>query len=380
MVWIFNLLITNILNISDANSPNLDFHSNMTLAAWVNADGTASGHVFTKWDAPAGKRQYRMRHYSGSAAFDVSTNGTAFVTNEVASGTGSFQYNVGVFDSSGSIASIYANDGTTPGTVSLGAGSLFDSGEQTTMGATSTPDGWENSNLDEIMLIDAARNNDWVITTYNNQNAPDTFSTPSELATLFERAISDSMALSSANDRAYAAARANADSIAISDVVDRVYSGVRTNADSIALSDAVDRVYSGVRDIADVVALTDSIGYSFIKSRALADEVAISDSFPVAVMVLSRDLAESIGITDSMFRVGSYDRGLSDILALSDTQTKQMELVRYLSENMALTDSLTSAGVDTTSDLLMIVSIETIVPEGDSIESNTPTLYDVNDL
>jgi len=165
--------------VSDADS--LD-PTEITVEGWVYIDSYPGEYprIFSK-DSSAGTQQYQLcAHDTNRIYWRIKDGGTwygaDFDTGAIS--TGSWIYLVGTYD--GTILYAYKN-GTAQTTTFTHTGSINSGTGDMSIGAriddTSDLLGRFDGMMDELRISDIARSSDWIATSFNTMNSPDTFVT-----------------------------------------------------------------------------------------------------------------------------------------------------------------------------------------------------------
>ncbi|MEN9328199.1 MAG: hypothetical protein RI947_1007 [Candidatus Parcubacteria bacterium] len=155
---------------------NLEITGNLTIEAWAKTSGTitTTEQIATK-DGTGGNNGYWIRLDGGNARmqFQVSDNGTnnTSVGSGISSVTTNTWYHVaGVYNGTNII--LYLNGGSTSTAHSTG---IFNTTATFEVGARNGGSNLWDGDVDEVRVSNTARSAGWIVTEYNNTNAPSTF-------------------------------------------------------------------------------------------------------------------------------------------------------------------------------------------------------------
>lgn len=112
----------------------------------------------------------------------------------------------------------------------------------------------------------------------------------------------------------------------------------RSLADTLALSDTLDRALNVPKTLSDSLAISDTLDRGLIVVKTLSDALAISDTLDSAKVIVAA-LSDEVGISDTLDSVRNLTRELEDSLALSESFVRVVDFSRELAETMALSES-----------------------------------------
>ncbi|MDO8469698.1 MAG: DUF2341 domain-containing protein [bacterium] len=171
---------TDLIDVQDSNS--LDLTTNVTLSAWVNPTTLANtvmrvaGKIHTSCSSPYDAYSLGKTDATNNWTFDVGIDGTRYrIASPATITTNAWTYLTGVYD--GVNMRIYEN-GVLSNSVGQ-AGNIgintapFRIGRDSCGGSAAYFPG----RIDEIRLSSTTRSAAWILTEYNNQNSPSTFTT-----------------------------------------------------------------------------------------------------------------------------------------------------------------------------------------------------------
>ena len=127
-------------------------------------------------------------------------------------------------------------------------------------------------------------------------------------------------------------------------------------------------ILSAVRSISDSIGLTDSITKIGTFKKLISDGITITDVLTAVKLGAAKfaTIADNIGITDSISTILIKVASISDNIGLTDLISKKLTAVKNLSDNIGLTDLITKIGTfkRTVSDGITITDILTGIKLG----------------
>ncbi len=174
---------------NDATSPQNHIRLNavndgswtaVTVQAWINADDTGDDRIFGKsWGTSSSAQTWLLRKNSANIGVRLRTNtntNTGF--DPFGYSTGTWYLAAASWDAADNQLRVFVN-GVQQGSTTLNGTLLyqFPSVAEPTIGNTSTVNRGFDGLLQEARVSDIARNADWLLTEYNNQNDPASFYT-----------------------------------------------------------------------------------------------------------------------------------------------------------------------------------------------------------
>jgi hypothetical protein len=162
---------------ADSVGSSLDILGSITLEAWVNMENTDDTlTVFGKWrgGAPEPPYQFRIEESSGRyrTNWHVSDGGSSYSSNhsdyDDMPNYGTFYYVVVIYDYGADELRSYVNGSESGSTGSHSTG-LFDSDGDFFLGARYKHTNFDGI-IDEARITDTVRSDDWIKTSYENQN------------------------------------------------------------------------------------------------------------------------------------------------------------------------------------------------------------------
>lgn len=123
----------------------------------------------------------------------------------------------------------------------------------------------------------------------------------------------------------------------------------RYPADDLGMTDSIFDVMAFNRYSADNLGFTDALlGVRGI-NRYISDELGIADAvwyvLTAGGTAYERFIGESIGVTDSLYRVASYLRAVGDSAGISDSMGRYVVFARRTADSLGITDSAMRAQV-----------------------------------
>lgn len=158
-------------------------------------------------------------------------------------------------------------------------------------------------------------------------------------AALKFRTMTETITLSDAIARAKIFPRAIAESITLSDSISRFKLAVRSISETITLADSLTRMATKFRTISQSITLSDALEAHKLLLRTIAESITLSDSV-VRFKLAVRAISETITISDSIAKVATKMRTISETITLSDSITKLRTVVRSISESITLSDAI----------------------------------------
>ncbi len=94
------------------------------------------------------------------------------------------------------------------------------------------------------------------------------------------------------------------------------------------------------RDVTDSVTVTDTPSSTTVLPRSVSDSVTVSDS-PTSRTVLSRTVADSVTVADAATATVVLTRSVADTLTVSDTPTRVVIITRAVTDTITISDVAT---------------------------------------
>ena len=193
--------------------------------------------------------------------------------------------------------------------------------------------------LDEVRVSDIIRSTDWILTEYNNQNAPGDIGTPgfltfgsetSTITTITEN-LSDTLSLS---DSILSDDPILPISVSVSDTLSLTFSLSDT------LSIGIPSVSGSLTEsVSDTLSLSDAIFLSSSAAESVSDTISLSDASSV-LNSLNISSSDSLSLSDVISSLNTYSNQLSDTLSLLDSVSISQSLPVLLSDTLTVSDSL----------------------------------------
>src|ERR1035437_1645410 len=233
--------------------------------------------------------------------------------------------------------------------------------------------------LDEVRVSDIIRSTDWILTEYNNQNAPGDIGTPgfltfgsetSTITTITENlsdtlslsdsilsddrilpisvsvsctrslteSVSDTLSLSDAIFLSSSAAESVSDTISLSDASSVLNSLNISSSDSLSLSDVISSLNTYSNQLSDTLSLLDSVSISQSLPVLLSDTLTVSDSLSLS-LAAALAVSDTLQLSDALIVFRSVDSVLAETLIFSDSLSQLLTYATTFSDVIALSDA-----------------------------------------
>lgn len=136
--------------------------------------------------------------------------------------------------------------------------------------------------------------------------------------------------------------------------------------DTVGITDSISSVLSYNRSIADSVDITDAISKVLSADRSITDNVGITDTVTYA-LVIAVELTDDVGITDVVSGVVTINRSITDSVDITDSVSSVSSISRSVVDNVGITDAITGA-------FLVEVSLTDTVGITDALEQISRTV------
>jgi epidermal growth factor receptor substrate 15 len=131
------------------------------------------------------------------------------------------------------------------------------------------------------------------------------------------------------------------DGVSVTDTTNVVAAYVRALADSIDLSDSLSTAIVKSILVADSVGVTDSLIRSGAYFLVFAETVGISDALSTSLFqLITVSLSETVAITDTATRIGTFLRAITDSISLSDLESATRDIIRIIEDSISITDTV----------------------------------------
>src|ERR1035437_3602164 len=270
--------------------------------------------------------------------------------------------------------------------------------------------------LDEVRVSDIIRSADWILTEYNNQNAPGnigsagfiTFGAETSPSTVVTENFSDTNTLSDSLSITLGLRCVISDTQSLSDGLSTSLELRCALSDTFSISDSIGILQTLNIPLSDTLNLNDTLGSSLTYLLALSDTTSLSDSILITnpsfsvlsvsvsdTLSLSFSLSDtlSIGIplvsdlpifsdilslSDAIFLFSSASESISDTISLSDTFSILNSLKIPSSDFLSLSDVISSLNTysNQPSDTLSLLDSVSISQPLPALLSDTLTISD----
>lgn len=166
------------------------------------------------------------------------------------------------------------------------------------------------------------------------------------------KAISDSISINDTISKSIT--KAISDTLSITDnVITNVQIGAKNVSDSVSISDAISATISHAVSVSDTMALSDLVTFSKQVARNLTDSPVIND---VIAKNINKNVNDSINVVESIYKgiiktlqdnptlsdtiQKNIAKNIIDSVSLVDITTFSRNIVKYISDNLSLGDSL----------------------------------------
>ena len=158
------------------------------------------------------------------------------------------------------------------------------------------------------------------------------------------RDLSQSITISDSLERVATKMRAISQSITVSDSITRVVTKLRSISQSISISDSLDRVATKLRSISQSITINDSVTKVSLYLRSVTQNISILDEVARQFIAGGGTLFEvacnvSIGISDSVSRVGYKFRNIAESVTISDALSKSALKFRSMVESISISSA-----------------------------------------
>ncbi len=335
------------------NNASLQIVGAITIEAWINPTDRSNfnGIVSKTSGGNPSPYDYYLSASSGIPNFfrgngSISANSSG--TSAVPSGSWSHIAVTDVGGSGTNLVTHYLN-GSINGSGSITVAIVSDSGTDAKIGTRNDNVTLFKGSMDEIRISNITRSADWIITEYNNQNAPgnigsDNFikfgtETSTSTSSDFTFSPTDTLSLSDAISALNFYNLLLSDTNTLSDANLQNIRFLIPIIDSNIPSDNVGINLGATVTPSDTISLSDAISIPQSSNFLLSDTFSISDSISI-LQTLNFSLSDTLNLNDTLGLFLTYSLALSDSETISDTLGLSLTYSLNLSDNISLSDIL----------------------------------------
>lgn len=321
--------------------------------AGVIGKGNPNGNFFLQQNGPSGNGVAKIRCRVDT---NLANSNAGAVSSTLSTST--WYHLAGTWSAADPYVRLFVN-GSPDGTLARSGATVYNDTTVVNIGQ----DGFgacHNGLIDEVRISSVQRSAEWIAFEYVSLAADVmTWGSDDTGATDYTRTIGDSVGVTDAASRIYAASRTQADAAGVTDLASRVYGANQSISNSVGLLDAVNRAHSANRSQADAVGLTDVAARVLSSNRALMDSVGMTDQIVdivayqrvvsdlvgiadqlALVAAYIRALDDTVGLTDAMYRTQAWYVDINDAVGLTDTTSRTWAAVKEIHDNLAVSDSV----------------------------------------
>jgi len=134
-----------------------------------------------------------------------------------------------------------------------------------------------------------------------------------------------------------------ADTVGITDIINTTVGIVVSLADTIGITDVISKIGTFKRTLTESIGVSDGINIARDIVITIADAVEITDVIAVikGAAHIYVQLADTVGITDTLSKIGTFKRTLTDTVSITDIITTARNIVITIVDTVGITDTIT---------------------------------------